>query len=191
MLTAISGQPLAADIEIGDAILNASRSRPEALFVDALRDGRRILLRWRISGDLLVALEVRGPARTRVVLPLPSGPANQVDFGIVKVDDLTYRIPRTIADQIVLDPAKTTGFQARTALDRSQPIGIMLGAVNPVSAYAQLGLQDGDILRAVNGLPLRSKDEALAAHARLGTANVLRFDLERRGKRVTLTITIE
>ncbi len=44
-----------------------------------------------------------------------------------------------------------------------------------------LGLENGDLVRGVNGMPLTSLDEAFAAYDALQDASLARIDLTRRG----------
>ena len=48
-----------------------------------------------------------------------------------------------------------------------------------------IGLLNGDVISAINGLEMNSPDQALLAYTKLKTANHLSVSLERNGQKVT------
>ena len=73
----------------------------------------------------------------------------------------------------------------------SRPAGFKLYAIRPTSLYAKLGLQNGDTLERVNGFDLATPEKALDVYTKVRDATKLVLDITRRGKPVTLTITIK
>jgi membrane-associated protease RseP (regulator of RpoE activity) len=59
--------------------------------------------------------------------------------------------------------------------------GFRIWAVRPGSLPARLGLKNGDTIRAINGIPLRSPDSVQSAYARLRSASYVTVNLERQG----------
>jgi type II secretory pathway component PulC len=60
--------------------------------------------------------------------------------------------------------------------------GFRLYGVQPDGDIGRLGLQNGDLIKTVNGLGLRSPEEALQVYAQLRHAKQLEIGLERDGK---------
>ena len=61
-------------------------------------------------------------------------------------------------------------------------IGVKLHGIRSNSLLGKLGLQNGDLLRTVNGFDLSSPDTALEAYSRLRSASQLSVAVTRRGK---------
>jgi general secretion pathway protein C len=72
-----------------------------------------------------------------------------------------------------------------------KPRGVKLYAIRPGSYFAELGLENGDALIALNGFDLSAPDSALEAYAHLRDTSHLVLDLERRGERVTLEYFVQ
>lgn len=78
----------------------------------------------------------------------------------------------------------------KTGPDGSQ-IGFVIKEIKPGGVYENLGLQDGDILMAVNGLKLSSPETALQAFSALQGMSNIQLDIERDGARSTLRYNIQ
>jgi general secretion pathway protein C len=70
-------------------------------------------------------------------------------------------------------------------------IGVKLYGVRRRSVLGKLGLHNGDLLRAVNGLAVASPDAALQAYAQLRGTSRLSVSVERRGQPMTLSYLID
>lgn len=57
--------------------------------------------------------------------------------------------------------------------------------------YASCGLQNGDVLRTINGMDISSPDKALDAYSKMKGATQLVIAIERRGTPQTVTIDLE
>ena len=69
--------------------------------------------------------------------------------------------------------------------------GIKVYAIRRGTPLQLLGLQNGDTLRAINGHPLLSPEQALEAYATVREATAITLELSRRGKPLTLRYTIK
>ena len=63
--------------------------------------------------------------------------------------------------------------------------GFRLFSIRPDGPFAKIGLQNGDIISAINGLEMTSPDKALEVYTKLKTANHLSVGLERNGQKIT------
>ncbi len=115
-----------------------------------------------------------------------------VDAGIKKIDDNNYEIDKSLVEKVLLNPmAIAKGARVVPSMKNGKPDGFKLYAIRPSSAFAKLGLSNGDTLQSINGFDLTSADKALEVYTKLREATSLEVDVTRRGKPVTLKYTIK
>jgi general secretion pathway protein C len=56
--------------------------------------------------------------------------------------------------------------------------------------FARIGFANGDTIQKVNGMTLESADKALDVYTKLRDATKLDIDVVRRGKPLTISLTI-
>jgi general secretion pathway protein C len=114
-----------------------------------------------------------------------------IDSGIKKIDDANYEIDKALVEKVLLNPmAVAKGARVVPSMKNGKPDGFKLYAIRPTSAFAKLGLTNGDTLQSVNGFELTSADKALEVYTKLREATSLELEVTRRGKPVTLKYTI-
>jgi general secretion pathway protein C len=114
-----------------------------------------------------------------------------VDSGIKKIDDSNYEIDKALVEKVLLNPmAIAKGARVVPSMKNGKPDGFKLYAIRPGSAFAKLGLTNGDTLQSINGFELTSADKALEVYTKLREATSLEVDVTRRGKPVTLKYSI-
>ena len=91
----------------------------------------------------------------------------------------------------MLSPDSATSCSVVPAFRNGQPLGFKLFAIRAGSLPAALGLANGDVVTHVNGLELRSPDDALAVYTQLRGARDLSVRLLRDGAEVTREFVIE
>ncbi len=110
---------------------------------------------------------------------------------ITRVDATHVTMPRATVAQLLADPAPfAQGARLLPIARDGQITGFKLYAVRAGGVPARLGLANGDTVTAINGQPLTTLDQALAAFAALREASVGELAVIRRGKPLTLTVTI-
>jgi general secretion pathway protein C len=82
------------------------------------------------------------------------------------------------------------GARVVPAMKNGKPEGFKMYAIRPTSAFAKLGLSNGDTLTSINGFELNSADRALEVYTKLREATSLELEVTRRGKPVTLKYNI-
>ncbi|HWU86066.1 MAG TPA: type II secretion system protein GspC [Kofleriaceae bacterium] len=175
---------------VGDKMPGASGSISSIhyKFVDFENNGHteRLVLQGAVVPTVPVATE-----------PVVSSDENKdelqaaVDSGIKKIDDNTYEIEKGLVDKVLLNPmAVAKGARVVPAMKNGKPEGFKLYAIRPTSAFAKLGLTNGDTLTSINGFELNSADKALEVYTKLREATSLELEVTRRGKPVTLKYTI-
>lgn len=116
---------------------------------------------------------------------------SQIDNGIKKTGDNTYEIDKSLVEKVLVNPmALAKGARVVPAVKNGKPDGFKLYAIRPSSAFAKLGLSNGDTLQSINGFELTSADKALEVYTKLREATSLEMEITRRGKPITLKYTI-
>jgi general secretion pathway protein C len=69
--------------------------------------------------------------------------------------------------------------------------GFKLFSIVPDSLYAKIGIQNGDVIRRINGYEMNSPDKALEIYQKLRDANRIEIELERRGETLRKSYSIE
>ena len=132
-------------------------------------------------------------AEAAPTLPVTEGDEMQsaVDSGIKKLDDNNYEIDKALVEKVLLNPmAVAKGARVVPSMKNGKPDGFKLYAIRPSSAFAKLGLANGDTLQSINGFELTSADKALEVYTKLREATSLEVEVTRRGKPVTLKYSI-
>ena len=180
-LVAISGRSVARPAELYGVLRELAMLRPQSLFVDVIRDREPLLVRWELDGDLDTARRADRAAEA------PGGDPRIAS--VRQLNPTTFAVPRATVEAWTADPAQVTaGGRAVPVVDAAQS-GFKLYAIRPGSAYAALGLEDGDVVRAINGTPLASADQVLELVAR--STNQVTLDLFRGGRPILLNYLIK
>jgi hypothetical protein len=115
-----------------------------------------------------------------------------IDSDIRKLDETHVEVTAKLVDAVLANPmAIAKGARVVPSVKDGKPNGFKLYAIRPSSIYAKLGFQNGDTLERINGMDMTSADKALDVYTKLREATKLVVDVTRRGKPVTLTITIK
>ena len=179
---------------VGDQVPGASGKIKEIHFkyIDFENNGhteRLVLLGATPPVTPAVAVAEAPPA-------LPAGDGDElqgaVDAGIKKIDDNNYEIDKSLVEKVLLNPmAVAKGARVVPSMKNGKPDGFKLYAIRPSSAFAKLGLANGDTLQSINGFELTSADKALEVYTKLREATSLEVEVTRRGKPVTLKYSIK
>lgn len=142
------------------------------------------------------------PAAPPPVAPPPNGsaatrrgaPPLSADLkkGIQAVSATEFNIDRGVVDKILENQAELMR-QARVVpvQENGRVIGVRMNGVKPDALLGVLGMQNGDILKSINGYDMASPEKALEAYARLRTANKLTIALSRGNKDLNLDYNIK
>jgi general secretion pathway protein C len=178
---------------VGDQVPGATGKIKDIHFkyIDFENNGRteRLVLLGATPPVTPVAVAEAAPA-----LPAGDGDDMQgaVDSGIKKIDDNNYEIDKALVEKVLLNPmAVAKGARVVPSMKNGKPDGFKLYAIRPSSAFAKLGLANGDTLQSINGFELTSADKALEVYTKLREATSLEVEVTRRGKPVTLKYSIK
>ena len=132
----------------------------------------------------------------RQLPPVVSEPPELTDkdiaAGIRTIDDTHHEMTAALRDQILGNPMSAAkGARVVPAMANGKADGFKLYAVRPSSVWALLGFTNGDTLNSINGIPVTSADQALDIYTKARDAKKLEAVITRRGKPLTLVVTIK
>jgi membrane-associated protease RseP (regulator of RpoE activity) len=198
-ITAISGHPIKRDNDLHDALLHTSSMSVTALYVELVHAHQPVLRRWTIDGDLRRGRPSSASSSFGTGTYIPPPPASPVPVdpdplaaSVTQIDDTHYEIPRATVDQVLTDPLPVArAARIVPSMRDGRANGFKLYAIRPSSLYAALGFRNGDTILAVNGESLTDMSQGLALYTKLKDSSVFEVEIDRRGTRVDLTITIK
>ncbi len=141
----------------------------------------RVVLRSEQGSVCRLAMWTR--PETREATATPSAPASSP--GHVQVSRAW--VERLTADRAALmHLARIVPFE-----QDGQLVGVRLYGIRRASPLAELGLQNGDLVRRVNGMEVSDPTVALTLYSSIGQTQAVTVELERRGSPITLTVSID
>lgn len=114
----------------------------------------------------------------RVAPAGPTGPEAAPSSMTISRDELD----RVLADFAAL----TAALRGRFSAD-----GVVVARVGDGTIFQRAGLRAGDVIAAVDGIKLRSLDDAANLYARASTAKAVTAQIVRSGKPMTLHLRIQ
>jgi len=136
------------------------------------------------------------PATPTIVEPaIPGAPSKvppEIEKGIQKIDETNFNIDRMVVDKIIENQAelmKTARIVPEQ--ENGKVVGIRLLNIRPDTLLGKLGMQQGDMLKTINGFDMTSPEKALEAYAKLRTAPSIQVGVVRAGKPMNLEYSIK
>lgn len=220
VIAALSGRPLKREYDVFDAVMGISHLDATTVFVDLVRDGSPVLLRWQVDGDLRAArrADLLGGGRSGSFAGLTGGgslsgtgglgslggglsPGGTADpFApsrpdpladtVTRISSRSFEVPRSTFER-VFNATSSYRNIARTMTAPSRTGGFRLYAIRPGSLLAAIGLVNGDTVRALNGHEVSTPDEVVELYQQLKDAREWRIDVIRHGAPELITIAIK
>ncbi|HET6337402.1 MAG TPA: PDZ domain-containing protein, partial [Polyangiales bacterium] len=104
----------------------------------------------------------------------------------------SFKVQRALVESVLQDPGAGLGsIRVVPHSKDGRMVGAKLYGIRKDSPLHTLGLQNGDVLLAINGLEIATPDAALDAYSRLRSESNLSVSLERRGEPMTVDYAIE
>jgi type II secretion system protein C len=72
-----------------------------------------------------------------------------------------------------------------------EPYGFRVSNVSPDAPVFNLGVRTGDIIRSVNGVPIRTPDDAFKAYQQFQNESNVQLDIERGGQSTTVMVPMK
>jgi general secretion pathway protein C len=130
------------------------------------------------------------PAPAPVAAPVAVASADpltaELQRGIKKTGENNYEVQRGTVDSLLGNmSALSRAARIVPEIKDGRAAGFRLFSVRPDGPFAMIGLQNGDVISAINGLEMTSPDKALEVYTKLKTASHLSVGLERNGQKIT------
>jgi general secretion pathway protein C len=173
---------------LGDKIQGAEVLAIERSRVIILNNSRREFISNE-AGDGAVA-EAPPPPRPTAVSS-SGAPNTGLGQGIRALDENNYTVPRGEIDR-TLSNLNEVAMQARIvpAFKDGQATGFKLFSIRPDSIYSKIGVQNGDVIRRINGFELNSPEKALEVYSKLKEASRIEIEIDRNGSAIKKNYSI-
>ncbi len=113
------------------------------------------------------------------------------DDTVERVTDDKWVIDRREIEQAQANISKLlTQVRVVPNFTNGQPDGFKVFAIRPGSLFAKIGLQNGDVIKRINGVEIQGPDEAFEAYQRLKDETTIQIDLVRQNQNRTFTYEI-
>jgi len=110
----------------------------------------------------------------------------EMDKGIKKTGEHSFEIQRGTVDSMLGNMALLSrSARIVPEVRDGKSAGFRLFSVRQDGPFGRIGLQNGDVIYAINGLEMTSPDKALEIYTKLKSANHISVALERNGTKVT------
>lgn len=186
VITAISGKAVRRQFDVNDALAGASLANASTLYIELVRGGAPMLVKWELEGDLR-------EARTGHIPRLPTNPfvSDPLSDTIKRLSELEMELPASTMLQIAtnLQSGVAPGVRAVQAIRSGLVEGIKLYTIRPGSVWAALGLKNGDTILSANGQPVLLGTLADVLD-RVKSATTIEVSIVRRGAPLTLKYSI-
>ena len=176
-------QKSAGAFGIGGKVREATITDISETRVDLEISGRKEYLELFDKGP--GAAPVAAPAAVAAA-PSSDPLAAELEKGVKKTGEHTYEVQRGTVDSLLGNMSALSRGGAHRARDEGRrAAGFRLFSVRPDGPFAKIGLQNGDVISAINGLEMTSPDKALEVYTKLKSASHLAVGLERNGQKIT------
>jgi len=165
----------------GPQLLSESTTHEELTLVSFVSEAATL---QRDDGTRCV-IRMFDPAQ-EVIAPIPAeGPSPPTHPAVTRVSSNHVEVSPD-----ALESLGALGVRAIPYMERGALAGVRLYGVRRTSPLAAAGVQNGDVIRAVDGQPLGSPDVALAALGRLRGGSPVRVTLVRGGEAREMTLSL-
>ncbi len=176
---------------IGDQIQTATVQSIERARVVVLNNGRREFIDGTAGDGSGAPVAYLAPEAA----PKPGGdaapPSQALGNGIKAITENEYEVPRAEIDK-TLSNLNDVAMQARIvpAFKDGVAQGFKLFSIRPDSIYSKIGVQNGDVIRRINGFEMNSPEKALEIYSKLKEAGRIDIEIERNGSTVRKTYNV-
>ncbi len=135
-----------------------------------------------------------GQAPVAVAPPPPRGETKEkstLGDGVKQLAENEYEIPRAEIDKTLAN-LNDVAMQARIvpAFKDGVAQGFKLFSIRPDSIYSKIGVQNGDVIKRINGFDLNSPEKALEIYSKLKESSRIDIEVERNGAAVRKTYNV-
>jgi hypothetical protein len=167
---------------------------PGGVLITDIEERQILVARDGRVGALKLEAEppAQGAPRAPAALGVGKDLTRALSAGIRKVEEGRYEVDRAMLNRVLQNTNKlaTSAFIRPKVDKQGKPAGFGLYRIRPNSLYALLGLEDGDVVNAVNGRAMLTPEVALTFFTKLRHMSHLTVSFDRRGRSVTHDYTI-
>ncbi len=117
---------------------------------------------------------------------------DELSQGITQVSDTQYNVSRALLDKVLSNQAEL--MRAARIIpyeENGRVIGVKVYGIRRSSLLGKLGVQNGDVLKTINGFDLSSPDSALEAYTKLREMDQFTIAMVRRGQQRSMNYTVK
>lgn len=179
---------------VGDKIQGAEVLEIERKRVIVLNNSRREYIDDQPGDGSTPVAAAPTPIAAPAVAAAPvnsAAPNNNLGAGIKALSENEYEVPRSEIDR-TLGNLNDVAMQARIvpAFKDGVAHGFKLFSIRPDSIYSKIGIQNGDVIKRINGYDLNSPEKALEVYSKLKEASRVDIEIERNGSALRKTYSI-
>jgi hypothetical protein len=124
--------------------------------------------------------------------PTPAAAADPFDGRIKKIDESTFEVDRAIVRELVSGNVRLAGARISPMTGKDGKLsGLRLFGVRRDGAASKIGLQNSDLIEAINNIKIENANTLLGLVAQLETINTVELAGQRRGKPMTVTLRLQ
>lgn len=174
------------DVIQGAEVLEIERAR-----VIILNNGRREFIDAEAGDGAMPVAYVPPSTKTLGGPPAPAPGGAALGSGIRATGADEYEVPRAEIDK-TLSNLNDVAMQARIvpAFKDGVAQGFKLFSIRPDSIYTKIGIQNGDVIKRINGYDMNSPEKALEIYSKLKEASRIDIEVERNGSTVRKTYNV-
>ena len=139
-------------------------------------------------------IDASGPGAASLYPPIPGvAPVQRGEAGGVRqLSERQYVMARSELNGAITNlPDLATKARIVPSFKNGVADGFKLFSIVPDSLYAKIGIQNGDVIRRINGYEMSSPDKALEIYQKLRDASRIEVEIERRGETLRNSYSIE
>lgn len=176
---------------IGDLIQGAEVKEIERERVIVINNNRREFIDGT-PGDGTTMPPVAAPVISAKPIDNKPPPGVALGAGVKQISDNDYEIPRAEIDKTLAN-LNDVAMQARIvpAFKDGVAQGFKLFSIRPDSIYSKIGIQNGDVIKRINGFDLNSPEKALEIYSKLKESSRIDIEVERNGTAVRKTYNVK
>lgn len=148
------------------------------------------------SGTAVASAAPPAPAPVMVEAPSPAETggieAAELDANIHQVSETSYTINRSLVDRLLANQAALmSAARVIPHEEDGRTVGMKIYGIRRSSLLGRLGVQNGDMLRTINGFDLTDPNAILQAYTQLRAADHLTLQVVRRGNPISMDYQIQ
>jgi general secretion pathway protein C len=116
----------------------------------------------------------------------------ELNQGITAVSETNYTVSRQLLDKVLGNQAEL--MRAARVIpyeENGRTVGVKVYGIRRNALLGKLGIQNGDVLRTINGFDLSSPDSALEAYTKLRETDQFSIAMVRRGQPKTMEYAVK